>query len=404
MGNGRAFCAGGDVAGVIRDAVDETTRTKAIEFFRREFELDYILAIMRKPYVAILDGLTMGGGVGLAAHAPFRIATENTVFSMPETKIGYFPDVGASYFMGRLDGELGTYLALTADRLKGREVFEHGFATHFIPARRIPILLDRLAALEDPYRDIIDRTIEELSSERESEEPPPPFTGAKRAAVDYCFQHNSVEKIIEDLKSFSDANDATVSTWARETSASLQLRSPTSLKVALEAIRRGKTMSLLEALQMEMGIATAYCSGASPDFKTGVTAVLIDKTMERPNWSPDTLTKISDEEVLSKFFSEDSPYRSWTPKLTIPDHLSSAKETNPMRYTLPTEKEIGRMVRGSDRSSGGSGIKLEELVAKFEDVRRGKRGVREKVVEVAQRKCDVVDNSDGNFEWLKWKH
>jgi len=392
------------ITGIVQNAANEATRPKAIKFFQREFELDYILAMMRKPYVAILDGLTMGGGVGLAAHAPFRIATENTVFSMPETKIGYFPDVGASYFMGRLDGELGTYLALTADQLKGREVFEHGFATHFVPARRMSILLDRLASLEDPYRDIIDRAIEELSSEREPDEPLAPFTGAKRVALDSCFRHDSVEKIIEDLTHFSTAVDATVSTWAKETLATLQLRSPTSLKVALIAIRKGRTMSLLEALQMEMGIATAYCSGASPDFQTGVRAVLIDKTSERPNWSPDTLRKISDEDVFYKFFSQDSPYRFATPKLTIPNHLSSAKETNPMRYTLPTEKDIGRMVRGSDRSSGGSGMKLNELVAKFEDLRQGKRGVREKVLEVVERKCEIVDNSDGNFQWLKWKH
>jgi 3-hydroxyisobutyryl-CoA hydrolase len=114
--------------------------------------------------------------------------------------------------------------------------------------------------------------------------------------------------------------------------------------------------------------------------------------------------KVSDAEVLSKFFSPDSLYCSLTPKLTIPDHLVSGKETNPMRHGLPTEKEIGRMVRGSDHSSGGSGLRLDELVAKFEDLRRGKRGVREKVLEVAERKCEIVDNSDGNFQWLKWKH
>lgn len=121
------------------------------------------------------------------------------------------------------------------------------------------MLLDRLSALEDPYRDLIDRTIEELSSEREPDELPAPFIGAKRSALDTAFRHNSVEKIIEDLDSYSSDSDAAVSRWAKETLSTLHMRSPTSLKVALEAIRRGKDLTLLEALQMELGIATAYC-------------------------------------------------------------------------------------------------------------------------------------------------
>jgi len=132
--------------------------------------------------------------------------------------------------------------------------------------------------------------------------------------------------------------------------------------------------------------------------------VLIEKTRERPAWSPGTLEEISDAEILQKFFSTDSPYLSSAPKLTVPEHLSAVKDRNPMRYTLPTEKEISNMVRGSHVSSGKAGIKMEELVSKFEDLRHGKHGVKEKVIEVAQRKCEIVDNADGNFQWLKWKH
>jgi 3-hydroxyisobutyryl-CoA hydrolase len=119
--------------------------------------------------------------------------------------------------------------------------------------------LDRLAALEDPYRDIIDRTIEELSSERYPDDPPAPFIGTKRVAIDKAFGHNSVQKILDELEKFSNSADEAVSSWAKDTIAALHLRSPTSLKVALHAIRRGKKMSLMEALQMELGIATAYC-------------------------------------------------------------------------------------------------------------------------------------------------
>ncbi|KAF8892439.1 3-hydroxyisobutyryl-CoA hydrolase [Infundibulicybe gibba] len=402
-GTGRAFCAGGDVASVIQNASDPSTRNQAIDFFKREFEMDYILAALQKPYVAILDGHTMGGGVGLAAHAPFRVATENTVFAMPETKIGYCPDVGASYFLSRMDGELGTYLALTSDTLRGRAVFEHGFATHFIPSRRIPMLLDRLASLEKPYAALIDRTIEELSSEREADEPPLPFASRKRMALDFAFRHNHIGKIFEDLKTFTSDEDISVRKWASDTLKTLGLRSPTSLKVALQAIRKGKNMSLLDVLDMELKIATAYCNGASHDFATGVKAVLIEKTSERPQWSPASIDEVSDE-IVSRFFASTSSYIASAPKLTIPEHLLGVTISKPMKFALPTEEDIGSVVRGSHTSGGATGLQLHELLAKFGDLRQGKMGVKEKVLEVASRRCETVDNADGNFVWLKWKH
>ena len=145
-------------------------------------------------------------------------------------------------------------------------------------------------------------------------------------------------------------------------------------------------------------------NGASPDFRTGVMAVLVEKSSEKPNWYPATLKEISDATVRSNFFSDDSPYLSSAQTLTIPDHVMPTKDKNPMRYCLPTEKEIGSMVRGSHPSSGKSGLTLPELISKFDNLRKGKHGVREKVLEVVQRKCDTVDNADGNFQWLKWKH
>jgi len=401
-GVGRAFFAGGDVANIIKNAADPTTRPRAIDFFKREFEMDYILAALRKPYVAVLDGHTMGGGVGLAAHAPFRIATENTVFAMPETKIGYAPDVGASYFLSRMDGELGTYFALTSDTLRGRAVFELGFATHYIPSRRVPILLDRLAALESAHVSVIDHTIEEFSAERLSEEPPTPFIGEQRDALDFAFRHHRVEMIIEDLEKLAKHESSAISQWAVDTLATLHLRSPTSLKVALKAIREGKNMTLLEALDMEMKIATAFCSGASPDFDTGVKAVLIERTKGRPRWSPSTLEEVSDE-IVSRFFSPTSPYLSSAPALSIPDNMT-AGTSRPMKYALPTEDEIGAMVRGSHSAGGGKVLRLEELLSRFIDLRQGKMGVKEKVLEVARRKCELVDNADGNNVWLKWRH
>ncbi|KAK2466833.1 hypothetical protein APHAL10511_001091 [Amanita phalloides] len=400
-GTGRAFCAGGDVASIIQQITTPATRHKALDFFKHEFELDFILASLPKPYVVILDGYTMGGGAGLAANAPFRVATERTEFAMPETKIGYSPDVGSTHFLSRLDGELGTYLALTSDVLRGRAVYEHGFATHFIPSRRIPTLLERLTALESPHPSVIDRVIEELSSEREPDDDPAPFTGKRRMALDYAFRHTKIENIVDDLKSFSNHGDTSVRIWAQNTLAMLEMRSPTSLKVALNAIRKGRELTLLEALEMELQIATAYCNGASSDFLTGVTAVLLDKVKGRPQWSPDSIEQVTDE-VVSRFFDPKSPYLASTPKLTIPEHLRSGPSIHPMKYALPTEEEIRAVVRGAHSSGGTTGITVDELVSRFEQLRNGKMGVGEKVLEVAQRRCQTVDNADGNFVWLKW--
>ncbi|KAJ7149342.1 3-hydroxyisobutyryl-coenzyme A hydrolase isoform 1 [Mycena filopes] len=407
-GAGRAFCAGGDVQGVVTNASNPQTRHKAIEFFKREFDMDLLLASLRKSYVAILNGHTMGGGVGLCANAPFRVATENTIFSMPETKIGYCPDVGASYFLSRLDGQLGTYLALTGESLSGRDVFAHGFATHFIPARRIPLLLDRLSNLETSDNEAIDRTLEELSSEREPEEPAPTFTGGKRVALDYAFRHDTVEPIINDLELFAAIeDDPTISQWAAQTLEALHMRSPTSLKVALKAIRLGKTQSLTEALNMELKIATAFCNGASPDFATGVTAVLVNKNnKERPDWQPSSLAEVTDD-IVTRFFAPTSDFLKDAPTVQNREYVPEAEDHKPdgrdtLSYGLPTESEIRDVITGEDPESGTMGYTLEDLLEYFHDTRSGKMGVNDKVLDVARRKTTLVDNNDGHFVWLRW--
>ncbi|KIK58191.1 hypothetical protein GYMLUDRAFT_98151 [Collybiopsis luxurians FD-317 M1] len=402
-GEGRAFCAGGDVENVVRNAADPRTRNKAIEFFNKEFALDYLLSTLDKPYIAIMDGITMGGGVGLSAPASFRVATENTVFAMPETKIGYCPDVGASHYLSRLDGELGTYLALTGDTLKGKAVFEHGLATHFIPSRRVPMLLEGVSTLENPSFEQVNDIIEENSSE--PEEPAAlssALVGPVRAALDFAFRHNKVEDIVRDLDALVEHKDASISKWASKTLESLNLRSPTSLKVALRAIRLGKTQSLTEALEMEYKIAAALCNGASPDFQTGVNFVVVEKKKEgRANWSPSVLEDVSDE-VVDRFFAENSSYLGSVPEFRYP--LTTGKSRNYTQFALPTEAEIRDMVTGTHATGGDTGLTLDELVSSFENLTDQKLGVSAKVKEVAARKCELTDNRDGNRIWLKWIH
>ncbi|KAK0441016.1 3-hydroxyisobutyryl-CoA hydrolase [Armillaria borealis] len=456
-GTGRAFCAGGDVASVAQNAANPETRKRAIKFFKDEFELDYLLATIQKPYVALMDGITMGGGVGLSAPATFRVATENTLFAMPETDIGYCPDVGGSYYLSRLDGEIGTYLSLTGARLKGRAVFEHGLATHFIPSRRIPTVLEALAGVEDADYEIasveVNGILEENSAERESDEPSSLLVGATRVALDSAFRHDSVEKIIDDLTRLKSDKDELVSGWASKTLELLLLRSPTSLKVALAAIRRGRNLDLWEALNMELRIATAYCSGASSDFITGITAKLIDKSKGPPQWSPNSVKDVTDD-IVSRFFSAESAFLTQAPKLYLPENdpvpkEGSTKETEDStnkagapsqestgsvensgkrdaaldgqdrdigpprdfsakphpyhKFGLPTEKEIEAIVRGNDIDSPGTGYTVDEVVEKVLEHHNGKMGIREKVLEIIERKCKIVDNADGNFVWVSWK-
>jgi 3-hydroxyisobutyryl-CoA hydrolase len=395
-GLGRGFCAGGDVATVLKDSLHEATRPTAINFFKDEFELDFILSQLPKPYIAVLDGITMGGGVGLGIGAPFRIATEKTVFAMPETKIGYCPDVGANFFLSRMDGELGTYLNLTSEVLVGREVFELGLATHYVPSRTIPSLMARLAEYENPSLTQINCTIEELHSERQPDEPSGKLMGAVRNALDSAFRYDSVEKILESLATLSSSPDTRVSGWAKQTLETLEMRSPTSLKVALAAIRRGGNMSLQDALQMEMGIATAYCSGASPDFYTGISAVLVDKIQGRPAWSPEKIEDVSPE-ILDRFFSNNSPYLSQMPRLSLPDTVLD-HSVNSTAFALPSESKIVELIRLSCKDGP---ISLSGVLSDMETFIKEKLGTKEKLLDVVHRRCQVVDSQGTTI--VAWK-
>lgn len=224
------------------------------------------------PDFPILSAIcAVGGGVGLSAYAPFRIATPRTLFAMPETKIGYAPDVGATYVLARLDGELGTYLALTGNMLTGEETFRLGLATHFVETSRIPQLLERLAGLENPERAQINQAVEEFSEDVDEERlgakgdaPSSVVVGAIRRALDYAFSPSEVEEIffrLEELVVEGGSTSSDVQKWAKGTLETLKMRSPTSLRVSLEAVRRASRDGhrLSDSFQMELGIAAACC-------------------------------------------------------------------------------------------------------------------------------------------------
>nr|XP_029487625.1 3-hydroxyisobutyryl-CoA hydrolase, mitochondrial isoform X1 [Oncorhynchus nerka] len=289
---GKAFCAGGDIravteAGKIGDAL-------AKNFFREEYILNNTIGTYQKPYVALIDGITMGGGVGLSVHGRFRVATERTLFAMPETAIGLFPDVGGGYFLPRLQGQLGLFLALTGFRLKGRDVQRAGVASHFVESQKIAALEKELVDLKTPSIEDVSRVLDTYQK-RSSLDAEKPFVLEQHIdLIDKLFQSNSVEGIVHNLKTDG-------SPFAQKQAETLAKMSPTSLKITFKQLQAGGTMSLQEVLVMEYRLSQA-CMVKGSDFYEGVRAVLVDKD-HSPKWSPSTLKEVSEQSVEDCFSS-----------------------------------------------------------------------------------------------------
>jgi len=250
-------------------------REPALAFFREEYSLNHAIGTSQKPIVSLLEGIVMGGGVGLSVHGHVRVATESTIFAMPETAIGFFPDVGGTYFLPRLRGSLGIYLGLTGARLRGRDVLAAGVATHFVTADKMPTLE---ALLLEYGSKPIWRTVEVLQSAIDAidqlapEERQPSFLEEHAAEIDDCFGRPDVAAIIDAVNTTAAAATAPEH-WAIQASKAMAAASPTSLTVTLEALRRGRACATLgECLQMEFRMAQRFMR--HPDFVSGVGAVM----------------------------------------------------------------------------------------------------------------------------------
>ena len=259
----RAFCAGGDIR-ALRDAQMNNNRPAADEFFTEEYNLNEVIATYPKPYIALIDGICMGGGIGLSVHAPYRVATEHAGFAMPETAIGFFPDIGATFFLPRLPGELGMYLGLTGLRVSGADAVHAGFATHYTSRARLGGLSAALA------RD----GIAALAAFNEAL---PPFSLADhRTDIDACFSAPTVAAITERL-------EANAADWAQAALKALRTVSPSALHWTLRALRDGGDQTLRQALDFEFALTKTTM--AHPDFAEGVRAMVVDKD-RKPNWQP----------------------------------------------------------------------------------------------------------------------
>lgn len=275
----RAFCAGGDVR-ALYDAGLSGGDLPAV-FYRREYALNHRIHGLEKPYVALLDGITMGGGVGVSVHGSHRVATERTLFAMPETGIGLFPDVGGSYFLPRLPGAIGMYLALTGARLAAADCLYAGIATHCVAGARLDELRHALTRDGD-----VDRALGGLHWD-----PGAAPLAAHRDAIDRCFAAASVAEIIAAL-------EAERTDWAAQQLKILGGKSPTSLKVTVRQLRAGAGIGFAEALRMEYRLTQACMAGH--DFYEGVRAAVIDKD-RRPKWRPARLDQVTEAAVDAYF-------------------------------------------------------------------------------------------------------
>ncbi len=276
----RAFCAGGDVRAIWQAGKKGEALTA--DFFRAEYRMNRRIEVFPKPHIAFLDGVTMGGGVGISLHGHHRVATERTLIAMPETGIGLFPDVGGTHFLSRLPGGLGLYLGLTGARMKAADALYAGFATHYVPSNRLDEVETELAKADD-----IDAVLRDLS-----EDPGPAPLAEHRAAIERCFVQDSVEAAL-------DALAAEPGDWAAKTLITLKERcSPTSLKVTFEALRRAAKLDFDAAMVMEYRLSQAFMAGH--DFYEGIRALLIDKD-NAPAWDPASLAGVTDDLVEAHF-------------------------------------------------------------------------------------------------------
>ncbi|KAK3636704.1 3-hydroxyisobutyryl-CoA hydrolase [Elasticomyces elasticus] len=406
-GEGRAFCAGGDVAALAtQNKTGKAGQQASKDYFALEYKLDHMIATYSKPYVAFIDGITMGGGVGLSLHAPFRIATENTVMAMPETTIGFFPDVGASFFLPRMDGDVGMYLALTSEQLKGVDVFWAGVATHYLHSSSLPDLEARLAELQ--FKDyaslqerlrVIDATIEEFCTGLPHDKHPSNSVvgGNTRSAIDYVFQPaNDIHGILDALKGLSDNSGGTapaeVQEWATKTRKTILQRSPTSVKVAVKQLREGKAWDMAETFRKEFAIASRFME--HPDFVEGVSALLINKPKTTPKWTPGTLEEVSEETVQEFFAPLEGGELELLPSTSEKGKGGESYTDYPHAWAgLPREGEVQEAVTRSRNFSS-----VEDVVKHFVEKRGGKQGVKEKVEEILGRKAEV---GGGRISWRR---
>jgi enoyl-CoA hydratase len=280
----RAFCAGGDIR-KLHELGSAGRKNEAMDFWREEYRLNALIKNFPKPYVALIEGVVMGGGVGLSIHGSHRVAAEKITFAMPEVGIGYFPDVGATYFLPRLPRRAGMWLALTGARIGTADALSLGLMTHHVPSARFDAVIAALAAGEG-IDDVLRRDAQPLAAGN---------VLTHLTAIERLFSGASVEAILAMLDAETNGDHAA---FASEAAAAIRTKSPTSLKLAFEQIRRGAAVDFDECLRIELRLDARILDGR--DYYEGVRAVVIDKD-NAPRWQPARLEDVSEAEVAAYF-------------------------------------------------------------------------------------------------------
>ncbi|MDQ0754427.1 enoyl-CoA hydratase/isomerase family protein [Arthrobacter sp. B3I4] len=273
----RGLCAGGDIVAIYRDMLDGGDATA--DFWAVEYRLDLLISDYPKPYVAFMDGLVLGGGVGISAHGSVRIVTERTRMGMPETTIGFVPDVGGTLLLSRSPGETGTHAALTGAHLNGADALFLGLADIFVPSDRLEELA---SALET---EAVDAAVA-----RFAEPAPDSVLAAQQEWIDACYAGDDAEEIIRRLR--------TVGGEAVDVADTIEAKSPTAVKVALASVRRASGLTLAEALQQEYRVGLRFLAG--PDFREGIRAQVVDKD-RTPHWKPASIAEVGRDDVEAYF-------------------------------------------------------------------------------------------------------
>jgi len=279
----KAFCAGGDIR-TLHDLGKAGRHDEMLAFWREEYVLNARIQGYSKPYVALVDGIVMGGGVGLSLHGSHRVAGERWLFAMPEVGIGFFPDVGATYALPRLPDRVGTYLALTGDRVGQADALALGLATHAVPSGAMAQLADALTGPEP-----VDAAIARFAVETG-----PGKIWNERQAIAQCFGAATLPDVVARLTAAAEAGNV----FAGKALATIRAKSPTSVAIAFEQMRRGASLGFGEAMQLEFRIVSRIPKGH--DFYEGVRAVVIDKD-QSPTWRPAALEELDPEAVAAYF-------------------------------------------------------------------------------------------------------
>lgn len=303
----RAFCSGTDVLALYH-LLNEGKIEECKEFFQTLYKFVYVLGTYLKPNVAIMHGIVMGGGAGISLPGMFRVVTDKTVFSYPEVQIGFHPDSGASYYLSRLPGYLGEYLALTGKKLNGVDMMACGLATHYTAKEKLPLIEEHLGSLITDDRSVIESSLAQYGC---LVYPDLESIVHRIDAINSIFSHDTMEEIVQALESMSAESD---NKWYSDILTKIKEASPLSLKVTLQSIREGRFQTIDQCLNREYRTSLKFISrDISNDFCEGVRARLVDKDFT-PKWSPSKLEDVTDD-MVTYFFS---PLSETEPELNLP--------------------------------------------------------------------------------------